>query len=121
MEWITALESWKAFEEMRRAKGKRAPFTDRARGRIIMDLKRLHDDGQDVDKCLWTSVKNGWSAVYPERSYPQTAAARGAGLAAEDTSSLRLFTAEEFERSMAAKRAALAQMRQSLPGLRGRA
>ena len=118
MEWITALESWKAFEEMRRAKGRRAPFTERARGRILMDLKRLHDDGQDVDKCLWTSVKNGWSAVYPLRSYPQAAATAGAVAPAEDTASLRLFSAEEFERSMVAKRAAMARMRQSLPGLR---
>ena len=121
MEWITGLESWRAFEEMRRAKGKRAPFTERARERIIMDLKRLHAQGQDVDNCLWTSVKNGWSGVYPARSCPQAAAPGQMALPDEVAVSLQPLSAAEYERSMVAKRAAMARLQQMLPGLQGRA
>jgi hypothetical protein len=113
MEVFEELESWAAFVEMRRAKGKRAPFTARAKERILMELKRLHESGQDVDKCLWISVMNGWSGVFPVRG-AQSAPVAQAGF----TTFVPRMSAVEFERSMAAKRAALARMQQALPGRR---
>jgi len=64
---ITASEAWRAFEEMRKAKGKRAPFTPLARKRILFELRRMDADGQDVEEVLWTSATNGWSGVFPIR------------------------------------------------------
>jgi hypothetical protein len=64
---ILQSEAWAAFEEMRKAKGRRAPFTPLARKRILFELRRMDADGQDVDEVLWTSVTNGWSGVFPIR------------------------------------------------------
>jgi hypothetical protein len=63
-EWLNA-EAWEAFREMRKAKGKRAPFTPAAEKRILFELEKLNRQGQDVGECLWKSVKEGWSDVYP--------------------------------------------------------
>ena len=60
-------EAWAAFVEMREAKGKRAPFTPRAKTRILFELRRMMADGQDAEEVLWTSVTNGWSGVFPIR------------------------------------------------------
>ena len=62
---IQDTEAWIAFVDMRKAKGKRAPFTDFARTRILFELRRLQADGQDIEEVLWTSVTNGWSGVFP--------------------------------------------------------
>ena len=62
---IQDTEAWIAFVDMRKAKGKRAPFTDFARTRILFELRRLQADGQDLEEILWTSVTNGWSGVFP--------------------------------------------------------
>lgn len=62
---ITQMEAWIAFVDMRKAKGKRAPFTEFARTRILFELRRLQADGHDIDEVLWTSVTNGWSGVFP--------------------------------------------------------
>lgn len=67
---IENLEAWQAFEEMRRAKGKRAPYTDLARKRIMFELRRFQADGQDIEEILWTSVTNGWSGVFLPRRLP---------------------------------------------------
>jgi hypothetical protein len=64
---IETTEAWAAFVDMRRAKGKRAPFTDLARKRILFELRRMQADGQDAEEVLWTSVTNGWSGVFPIR------------------------------------------------------
>jgi len=64
---IEDTEAWAAFVDMRKAKGKRAPFTDLARKRILFELRRMQADGQDADEILWTSVTNGWSGVFPIR------------------------------------------------------
>lgn len=61
--WIDK-EAWDAFVEMRKAKGKRAPFTDKARDRIIIELDRLRSQGNNPDEVLWQSVVNGWSGVF---------------------------------------------------------
>lgn len=58
-------EAWAAFVDMRKAKGRRAPFTDFARTRILFELRRLAADGHDCEEVLWTSVTNGWSGVFP--------------------------------------------------------
>lgn len=75
---IEDTEAWAAFIEMRAAKGRRAPFTERARTRILFELRRLAADGQDPEEVLWTSVTNGWSGVFPIRRVgwqPPTSAA----------------------------------------------
>lgn len=61
---IENTEAWAAFIEMRKAKGKRAPFTDLARKRILFELRRFEADKQDPEEILWTSVTNGWSGVF---------------------------------------------------------
>ena len=61
---IESTEAWAAFIEMRKAKGKRAPFTDLARKRILFELRRFEADKQDPEEILWTSVTNGWSGVF---------------------------------------------------------
>lgn len=58
-------EAWAAFVDMRKAKGKRAPFTDLARKRILFELRRFAADGQDPEEILWTSTTNGWSGIWP--------------------------------------------------------
>lgn len=64
---IQQTEAWIAFEDMRKAKGKRAPFTSYAKTRILFELRRLAADGQDPEEVLWTSVTNGWSGVFAIR------------------------------------------------------
>lgn len=61
--WISR-DAWEAFVEMRKAKGKRAPFTNGARDGIIRQLDRLRSTGNNPDEVLWQSVRNGWSDVY---------------------------------------------------------
>jgi hypothetical protein len=61
--WINK-EAWDAFVEMRKAKGKRAPWTNGARDGIIRQLDRLRSAGNNPDEVLWQSVRNGWSDVY---------------------------------------------------------
>ena len=63
-------EAWTAFVEMRKEKGKRAPFTKAAEKRIQFELRRLQADGHDVDEVLWQSVINGWSGVFPVKGRP---------------------------------------------------
>lgn len=61
--WIDA-ETWDAFVEMRKAKGKRAPFTARAAKMILHELDRLRSQGHNPDEVLRVSVMNGWSGVF---------------------------------------------------------
>lgn len=58
-------EAWAAFVEMRKAKGKRAPFTEAAAKRIRFELGRLNAQGYPPGEVLWQSVVNGWSGVFP--------------------------------------------------------
>ncbi len=62
--WIDK-EVWDAFVEMRQAKGKRAPFTERAAKMLINELDRLRGQGHKPDEVLKQSVINGWSGVFP--------------------------------------------------------
>jgi uncharacterized protein YdaU (DUF1376 family) len=66
--WIP-VDAWDAFIAMRKAKGKRAPFTDAARNGIIAELGKLHSDGHNLRDALNESVINGWSGVFaPKRA-----------------------------------------------------
>ena len=58
-------EAWEAFKAMRKAKGKRAPFTEAAERRILFELDRLRAQGHDSGPVLWQSVVSGWSGVWP--------------------------------------------------------
>lgn len=64
-------EAWSAFCAMRKAKGKRAPFTEAAAVRIVYMLDRMRKDGQDASEVLWQSVVNGWSGVFPVKTQAQ--------------------------------------------------
>lgn len=57
-------EAWAGFCEMRAAKGKRAPFTQRAAKLILKTLQTLKDNGHDPNASLDQSTQNGWSDVY---------------------------------------------------------
>lgn len=61
--WVDR-EAWEGFVEMRRAKGKRTPFTDRAAKMILKTLQELKDAGHDPNAALDQSTTNGWSDVY---------------------------------------------------------
>lgn len=61
---IQDTEAWAAFCDMRKQKGKRAPFTEFARTRILFELRRFAADGHDCEEILWNSVTNGWSGVF---------------------------------------------------------
>ena len=65
-DWLP-IEPWDAFVAMRKAKGRRAPFTDEARAGIIRELGKLHEAGHDVSVVLNASVVNGWSGVFPPK------------------------------------------------------
>ena len=62
-DWIPLTE-WSAFVSMRKAKGKRAPFTAEARDGIVAVLAKLDSAGHDVAAALQESVNNGWSGVF---------------------------------------------------------
>lgn len=68
-------EAWAAFCDMRKAKGRRAPFTVAAAKRVLFELDRMRQRGQNPTEVLWQSVINGWSGVFdvkqPANSEPQ--------------------------------------------------
>ncbi len=61
--WLPA-DAWAGYLAMRRAKQRKAPFTDRARALVLASLERLKAEGQDVAAVLDQSVRNGWTDVY---------------------------------------------------------
>lgn len=67
--WVP-LPQWQAFVAMRKAKGKRAPFTDAARDGIVSALAKLQAAGHDVSEVLQESVNHGWSSVYAPKAPP---------------------------------------------------
>ena len=69
--WLPKTE-WGEFVAMRKAKGKRAPFTDAAARGVIDAVGRLRDVGNDPAAVLRQSVVNGWSGVF-ELKGPATA------------------------------------------------
>lgn len=71
-EWLPVAQ-WEAFVAMRKAKGKRAPFTDAAKAGILRELDKLRKEGHDPAAVLEASVINGWSGVFPLKSAPPRA------------------------------------------------
>ena len=64
-DWIPA-DTWAAFMETRKAK--KAKSTDYALSLIVKSLERLKADGHDPVEVLDTSIKAGWSDVYPPKA-----------------------------------------------------
>jgi len=70
-DWLDR-EAWTAFKDMRKAKGKRAPFTALAEKRVLFELDLLRAKGHPSGQVLWQSVVAGWSSVYPLKHVQQT-------------------------------------------------
>jgi len=68
-EWLNQ-EAWSAFCEMRRLKGNRAPFTQRAEQMILNRLEEFHRQGYDTAWILEDAVINGWSGVFVNNRTP---------------------------------------------------
>lgn len=64
--WLPEQE-WTDFVAMRKAKGKRAPFTAAAQQGIVRQLDKLRSDGNDPAEVLRQSTMNGWSGVFALR------------------------------------------------------
>lgn len=69
-------EVWAAYVQMRKEKGKRAPFTDFAAKLILTKLDRLKAQGNPPNEVLAESIMNGWSGVFALKHIqaPQAAA-----------------------------------------------
>lgn len=76
-EQILANDAWEAYRELRHAKKSRAPFTDKARERILTKLKALEAQGQSVEDMLWQSVEFGWTSIYPVKTVSSRATVIG--------------------------------------------
>ncbi len=63
-------KAWDDFVSMRKAKGKRAPFTDAARDGIVARLLKLQQQGYDPNDALRVSTVNGWSDVFAPKVQP---------------------------------------------------
>lgn len=68
-DWLDQ-EAWAAYVEMRRAMGKRAPFTAMAEKRTIHDLEKLEAQGYPNGEVLWQSVTAGYRGVFPLKNKP---------------------------------------------------
>ncbi len=68
--WIPG-QQWQSFIAMRKAKGKRAPFTEAARDGIVATLEKLYATGHDIAAVLQESVNNGWSGVFAPKMIQQ--------------------------------------------------
>lgn len=66
-DWIP-IEPWKAYEEMRRIKNAKAPYTATAQKLVVAKLDRLRQEGQDVGEVLSNAAIGGWTNVYATRS-----------------------------------------------------
>lgn len=72
-DWIDA-EAWEAFLEMRKEKGKRAPFTPRAQKNMLLHLDRMRQKGHSIEAIneeIFRSARNGWSDVYEPKPAAQ--------------------------------------------------
>jgi hypothetical protein len=68
-QWLQE-EAWEAFKEMRKLKGQRAPFTQRAESLVLKRLEEFHRQGYDTGWILEDAVINGWSSVYVNNRTP---------------------------------------------------
>ena len=58
------VDLWLGFVEMRKAMGKRVPFTDYAQKLILKELMQMHQDGFDANSALRQSIMRGWRGVF---------------------------------------------------------
>lgn len=58
------VELWLGFVEMRKAMGKRVPFTDYAQRLILKELMQFHAEGYDANSALRQSIMRGWRGVF---------------------------------------------------------
>jgi hypothetical protein len=71
-DWIDT-EAWEAFLEMRKEKGKRAPFTPRARSNMLLHLDRMRKKGHSaeaINEEIFRSARSGWSDIYEPKAQP---------------------------------------------------
>lgn len=76
---ITA-ESWADFVEVRRAKGKRAPWTKGAAKRVAAKLIEADRQGYDAQYMIDQAIERGWTSVFVGDDTPRR------DLAAKNTS-----------------------------------
>lgn len=114
--WIDR-EAWDAFVEMRKEKGKRAPFTQKAKERVIIMLDRLRKQGHPPAEVLWQSVMNGWSGVFPVKNMEMLAPESVPSKPAVDAKTKNLLQSYEHAKAEAltpesheARRAAMARL-----------
>lgn len=75
-EWLPS-EAWEDFKQHR--KEKRLPVTSVGETRLIRKLKRLHEEGNDIQAVLDRSMELGYTGVFPvpaENADRQTIAQR---------------------------------------------
>ena len=104
-------ECWAGFTEMRLAKGKRTPFTDRAARMIIKTLEELHQAGHDANASLDQSTRNGWSDVYMPRKSEITPVRKADEAKTNDWLRQKREHADEVEAQRLARMAAKATVR----------
>lgn len=73
-EWIDR-DAWEAFVEVRldKKKAARAPFTPRARQRMLKRLEEMRQAGHTpaaINAQIDESARNGWSDIYAPRAQP---------------------------------------------------
>lgn len=64
-EWLSE-QGWEDFKKHRGSK-----FSLKAQELTIKNLTSFHDQGQDANKILETSIANGWTGVFPEKQKGQ--------------------------------------------------
>jgi len=74
-DWIDR-DAWEAFVEVRldKKKAARAPFTPRARQRMLKRLEEMRQAGhspQAINAQIDQSARNGWSDIYEPKARPQ--------------------------------------------------
>ncbi len=57
-------ELWDAYCEVRKAMGKRVPFTSYAKVLILNDLLKFKGEGYDPNDSLKQSIMKGWRGVF---------------------------------------------------------
>ncbi len=87
-DWIPA-DAWEAFMETRKAKN--AKSTPYALGLIVKSLAAFKAEGHDPVAILNTSIKAGWSDVYPPKA-PASAMTPGRRTPAPDNFAARTYT-----------------------------
>lgn len=86
---IIESEAWAAYCEMRKAKGKRAPFTPLAQKILLRKVTALQAQGEDPIALLEAAAVAGWSSVYPTKG-PEGAQAKSFRQQDRDSAAARM-------------------------------